>query len=60
MYLNISNISDRSKIDFPEKLKYSDVIKLNTPMEIKVISIKDWLAYYNLEDYSKLIEHKTY
>ena len=53
MYLNISNISNKSKIDFPEKLKYSDVIKLNTPMEIKVISIKDWLAYYNLEDYSK-------
>ena len=30
MYLNISNISDRSKIDFPEKLKYSNILKLNT------------------------------
>lgn len=48
----ISNISNKSKINFPEKMKYSNVVKFNVPMEVKKITIKQWLKYYGLEKYN--------
>lgn len=51
MSIKLSDISNKSKIDFPEKLKYSNTLKFNTPMKVQIISIKEWLKYYGLEKY---------
>ena len=48
----ISNIFNKSKIDFPEKMKYSNAVKYNIPMEVKKITIKQWLKYYGLQKYN--------
>ena len=50
--IQISNILNKSKIDFPEKMKYSNAVKYNVPMEIKKITIKQWLKYYGLQKYN--------
>lgn len=51
--IQISNISNKSKINFPEKMKYSNAVKFNIPMEVKKITIKQWLKYYGLQKYNK-------
>lgn len=51
MNIKLSDISNKTKIDFPEKLKYSNILKLSTPMKVEIISINEWLKYYGLEKY---------
>ena len=51
--IQISNISNKSKINFPEKMKYSNAVKFNISMEVKKITIKQWLKYYGLQKYNK-------
>lgn len=51
MSIKLSDISNKSKIEFPEKLQYSNILKFNMPMKVEIISIKDWLKYYGLEKY---------
>jgi hypothetical protein len=50
--IKISNISNKSKINFPEKIKYSNAVKYNIPMEVKKITINQWLKYYGLQKYN--------
>ena len=50
--IEISNIINKSKIEFPEKMKYSNAVKFNVPMEVKKITIKQWLKYYGLQKYN--------